>query len=323
MPELTDFIEKSPTLEILNSFLTTQTKIKNYENIVCAISGGSDSDIILDICAKLDKEKKIKYVFFDTGLEFQATKNHIKELQEKYGVEIKIIRAIKPIPLCCRQHGVPFLSKYVSEMIERLQRYGFKWEDAPFDELYKKYPKCKAALRWWCNEWDTNKFCISRNSHLKEFLIENPPDFNISPKCCNYAKKLPASKYKKEIGCDLSITGIRKAEGGIRSVGLTSCFSDATRDRCAEYRPIFWYKKDDKEAYKKEYSIKHSACYEVWGLTRTGCSGCPFAVNLEEELRLTKVHEPKLYNALYKVFGKSYEYTRRYREFQKERRASE
>ena len=37
-----------------------------FGNIACAISGGSDSDIMLDMLTRLDDEKKIKYVFFDT-----------------------------------------------------------------------------------------------------------------------------------------------------------------------------------------------------------------------------------------------------------------
>lgn len=52
-----------------------------YEKIVCAISGGWDSDIVLDICKKCDKDNKIEYVWFDTGLEYQATKDHLKFLK--------------------------------------------------------------------------------------------------------------------------------------------------------------------------------------------------------------------------------------------------
>ena len=45
-------------------------------------------------------------------------------------------------------------------------------------------------------------------------------------------------------------------------------------------------------------------------MTRTGCSGCPFAKNFEGELELIKVHEPNLYNACIKLFGKTYEIKR-------------
>jgi len=45
-------------------------------------------------------------------------------------------------------------------------------------------------------------------------MILNQPLFNISNKCCYYAKKLVAKHAKEDCGCDLSIVGVRKAEGG-------------------------------------------------------------------------------------------------------------
>lgn len=313
-----ELVDAAPNLEILNSFLVTDNKLQTCRKAVCAISGGSDSDIVMHLCCTLDEDKKVTYVFYDTGLEFQATKNHIKDLESKYGVEVVIQKAVKPIPLCCRQYGVPFLSKYVSDMISRLQRHNFKFEDKPLEELCKEYPKCKGALRWWCNDWgEGSKFNIDYNTYLKEFMILNPPTFMISNKCCHYAKKLPASRFKAENGFDLSITGVRKAEGGIRSTSYKNCFTPASDKNINEYRPVFWYKQDTKSAFKDTYGITYSDCYEVWGLPRTGCSGCPYAKDFETELEAVKTYEPKLYNALNKVFGASYEYTRKFRKFQK------
>jgi 3'-phosphoadenosine 5'-phosphosulfate sulfotransferase (PAPS reductase)/FAD synthetase len=314
---INQLVETAPNIEILNSFLVTDNKLKRCKSAVCSISGGSDSDIVIDICAKLDTERKVTYVFFDTGLEFQATKDHIKRLEGKYGVVIHTEKATKPIPTCCREFGVPFLSKQVSEYIYRLQRHNFKWEDEGFETLCKKYPKCKSALKWWCNTAQSEMFNIRRNKWLKEFIILNPPDFKISNKCCIYAKKLPSKKFKEKGGFDLGIQGVRRAEGGARTAAYKNCFSPATDTSIDEYRPVFWYVKQTKETYKETYDITHSDCYEVWGLPRTGCSGCPYARDFECELEATKKYEPKLYKALIKVFGKSYEYTRKYREFQK------
>ena len=324
MDNLQIMIDAAPNIEVLNSILVTENKLKGCRSAVCSVSGGSDSDIVLDLCAKLDAKKKVTYVFFDTGLEFQATKDHIKELQEKYGIEIVTRKAVKPIPTCCREYGVPFLSKQVSEWIQRLQRYNFKWEDRPFEELILEYPKCKSSLKWWCNEWDPtekgrqSKFNISYNTWLKEFMIANPPTFKISNKCCKYAKKLVAQRFKDEGDFDLSISGVRKAEGGARQSAYKNCFTPAKGDGIDEYRPVFWYKNETKEEYKQKYGIRYSDCYEVWGLPRTGCSGCPYAFDLEAELEAVEKYEPKLYKALNKVFGESYEYTRKYREFQKQ-----
>lgn len=314
-------VESSPNIEVLNSWLVTDNKLKGSRKPFCAISGGSDSDLLMHLCATLDESKKVVYVFFDTGLEFQATKNHIKFLEEKYGVKIETAKAVKPIPLCVRQYGVPFLSKRVSDYIERLQRHNFKWEDKPFEELYKEYPNCKVALRWWCNLWgEGSQFNILYNTYLKEFMIENPPDFRMSNKCCYYAKKLVAKRYIEQGQFDLNITGVRKAEGGARATAYKNCFTPESDKAIAQYRPLFWYKKETKQDFETCYGIKHSDCYEVWGLPRTGCSGCPYGQNLENELAAVEKYEPKLYKALNKVFGKSYEYTRKYREYQRIKR---
>lgn len=56
---------------------------------------------------------------------------------------------------------------------------------------------------------------------------------------------------------------------------------------------------------------------KIHGLDRTGCACCPFGKFFERELAVAEQFEPNLYRAAIHVFGKSYEYTRQYREFQK------
>lgn len=286
-----------------------------YKVILCSISGGSDSDVMLDICYRCDKDNKVNYIWFDTGLEYRATKDHLKYLEEKYDIKFTVYKAAKAIPTCCKEYGQPFLSKQVSEFISRLQKHDFQWEDKSFEELYKEYPKCKSALEWWCGKKGKNsRFGIDRNKYLKKFLVANPPDFKISNKCCYYAKKLVSKHAKQDFNCDLSIIGVRKSEGGVRASAYKSCFT-CNNDTADEYRPLFWYKNTDKEEYDEHYGIVHSKCYTEYGLSRTGCAGCPFGRNFEYELEVIKKYEPKLYVAVNNIFGKSYEYTRKYREF--------
>lgn len=322
--ELLKFVEDSPDVWIQDAIFKANTHIENCEKILCAISGGSDSDIMLDLLHRLDDEKKIVYVWCDTGLEYEATKRHLKELEGKYNIEIIPIKAKVPIPLAVRKYGVPFLSKQVSEYIMRLQKHNFQWEDEPFDVLIKKYPKCKVALRWWCNDWgEKSKFSINYTPYLKQFMIQNPPDFPISSKCCYFAKKSPMKSYTTTNDFDLNCVGVRKAEGGARSFAYKNCFSPSSDDGVAQYRPLFWFTKESKECYKKCHNITYSDCYEVWGMDRTGCAGCPFGKYFEFELECMEKYEPKLYKAVWKIFGKSYEYTRRFREFQQEMRESQ
>ncbi|HAH17475.1 MAG TPA: phosphoadenosine phosphosulfate reductase [Eubacterium sp.] len=307
---------------IIDSLTIADAKYKRYNNILCSISGGSDSDVMLDLCEKIDIKNKITYVFFDTGLEFEATKKHLKYLEKKYNIKIQIEKAVKPIPTCCKEYGQPFLSKQVSEWISRLQRHNFDWKNATgtFKQLLKKYPNCKAALRWWCNDYDKGKdgrpssFNINYNQYLKEFMMQNPPKFQVSNKCCLYAKKKVAVNCKKNGNYDLSMYGVRKAEGGARKAAYKSCFSE-TESGCDEFRPIFWYLNENKKNYEDAYGIKHSDCYTKYGLKRTGCAGCPYSRNFEEELEVMEKYEPKLFKAVNNIFADSYAYTRKYRKF--------
>ncbi len=302
---------------------------------MCSISGGSDSDVILDICSRLDPEKKIHYVWFDTGMEYLATKSHLQYLEDHYGVKIQRERAIKPIPVTCKTYGVPFLSKQVSEFVMRLQRHGFDFAkgDRSFEELYAEYPRCKSALEWWCNCKPGNRphsrLEIGWNMGLKEFMIQNPPSFQIANKCCKYAKSGPAYRLIQKNGYELRISGVRKAEGGARSSTYKNCFSQGDSGKISEYRPIFWFSNADKKEYCDHYGIRHSDCYEVYGLRRTGCVGCPCSCCPEAELDVLLRYEPKLFHAALNTFADSYAYMEAYRAFrlsnrkEKEKRRNE
>lgn len=316
-----DIIEN---VNIFNAFITAKSKLENvnYKKISVSVSGGADSDIVIDMIYRLGLADKVAFVWYDTGLEYQATKEHLEYLEGKYGIKIKREKPIKPIPIACKEYGQPFISKQVSEFIQRLQKYNFKWEDKPFDELYKEYPNCKSALMWWCNEWEVSyKFSISNNKYLKEFMIENPPNFKISNLCCKYSKKDIAKKYQKQNNIDLNITGVRKSEGGTRAIAYKNCFS-AYDDKPDEYRMIYWFVNKDKEEYEHYYNVTHSDCYTKYGLKRTGCAGCPFGRDYNE-IEAIKKYEPKLYNAINHIFKESYEYTKKYREFVEEQKAKE
>lgn len=318
---LDEILKQAPKNNLIgDSLIITYAKLQRYERILCSVSGGSDSDILVDLCQKYDNTNKITYVFFDTGLEFAATKEHLAYLEQRYGIQIQRIRAIKPVPLCCKTYGQPFLSKQVSEWIERLQRHNFQWEDEPFETLIQRYPKCRAALRWWCNDFKRksegreSSFNIGYNQYLKEYMVANPPQFNISNKCCYYAKKMVAKRFKEQEKFDLNMYGVRKAEGGARRSAYKTCFS-ANDAGCDEYRPIFWYLADTKKVYETHYNIRNSRCYSEYGLKRTGCAGCPYSKKFEDELEAMRQYEPQLYIAVNNVFSDSYEYTRRYRDF--------
>lgn len=284
------------------------------------VGGGADSDVMVDMLLRCGARGKTDFVFFNTGVEYRATLSHLTELERKYGIQIERVDAVKPIPISVRDYGVPFISKNVSKKMYNLQKHGFQWEDEPLDVLIQKYPHCVDALKWWCNYapdgTNNTLYMIKRNPHLKEFIMQSPPSFKVSSKCCEYAKKKVSEKFERGKQYDLKCIGVRRAEGGIRAAAYKSCFSDG--GGTDQFRPVFWFRDVDKDEYCDYYGVSHSKCYTEYGFERTGCCGCPFNLKLKQDLEALKIFEPQLYKFANSVFGKSYEYTRAYRKFRDE-----
>lgn len=73
-----DFLKFSGNnLHIYESFIMLNAKLKNpcYDRIVVSISGGSDSDILLDLCTKLDVDKKYYMCFLTLVWSMKQQKN--------------------------------------------------------------------------------------------------------------------------------------------------------------------------------------------------------------------------------------------------------
>lgn len=290
---------------------------EKYEKILCSVSLGSDSDCLLDLTWRTSTRGNVDYVFMNPGLEMDATLKHKTYLENRYGIEIKEFKAKIPVPLAVKKSGIPFLSKTTSEFLKRLQRHNFDFANdgwKSYEELMAKYPNCKSALDWWC-EQNGPAFNVNYHSFLKNFLIENPPTFPISPDCCTYSKKQTAHRLIDEGGYGLNITGVRSAENGQRKFRYKSCF-DVKENGPDQYRALWWISDEDKKYYEDFFGIKHSdAYYEPYSLGRTGCSACSFARFYEHELEVLKENEPLKYKAALNIFSPAYEYTRAYHKY--------
>ena len=122
------------------------------------------------------------------------------------------------------------------------------------------------------------------------------------------------------------ITGERRDEGGMRSVprkdNTALCFSETSSGQY-RLRPLYYVSDKDKAWYKEHYNIRYSDAYEVYGMKRTGCCGCPISFRAVEDLELIKPYEPVLVKAAWNVFGDSYRYRQKYNEYKSERVKSE
>lgn len=317
------------------------TRLRQHPNAICSYSGGADSDIMIDLIENARKMvpslPPVKYVFFNTGLEMKATKEHVKATAEKYGVEIIEARPKVNIVQAVRTHGVPFVSKIMSGGLSEWQKKGVplsiadeyeKAEDkhAKRKELSERYPKCESLINFICccnragDPRPDIQLVINSSKYMRDFIAEYPPDFKISAKCCDYCKKQLAHSVQKDY--EMIITGERRDEGGMRSVprkdNTALCFTETASGQY-RLRPLYYVSDKDKAWYKEAYNVRYSDAYEVYGLERTGCCGCPISYRAVADLELIRPYEPNVVKAAWNVFGRSYEYRRLYNEYKRKR----
>lgn len=66
---------------IIDGYAKAVSVLSRSHTPLCSISGGSDSDIVLDVIHNVDEKKKVRYFWIDTGLEYRATKEHLDDLE--------------------------------------------------------------------------------------------------------------------------------------------------------------------------------------------------------------------------------------------------
>ena len=315
-------------------------RLREHPKAICSYSGGSDSDILIDLIERVRmifSLPSVEYAFFNTGLEMRATKNHVKEIAKKYGVKIEAHRPKTGIVTASRKYGIPFVSKIMSAGLEEWQKKGIplsiskeyeeaKDKAAKRQELKERYPKCESVINFLCccnSEGEPRpniQLVINSSKYMRDFIDEYPPDFQISAKCCDYCKKQVAHDVQKDF--DMIITGERRDEGGMRSVprkdNTVLCFTETSEGQY-RLRPLYYVSDADKAWYKEYYGIRYSDAYEIYGLTRTGCCGCPISYKAVGDLEMIRPHEPNLVKAAWNIFGKSYEYRAKYNRYKADR----
>lgn len=319
-------------------------RLIEHPNAICSYSGGADSDILIDVIERtreIFSLPPVKYAFFNTGLEMMATKNHVRDTAQKYGVEIETFRPKVNIVMASRKYGIPFVSKIMSAGLSEWQKKGIPLsiteeydqavdKTAKRKELKERYPNCESVINFLCccnssGEPRPNiQLVINSSKYMRDFIAECPPEFKISAKCCDYCKKQLAHSVQKDY--DMIITGERRAEGGMRSVprkdNTSLCFAETSSGQY-RLRPLYYVTDADKAWYRDYYGIRHSDAYEVYGLTRTGCCGCPISYKAVEDLEKIRPYEPNLVKAAWNVFGDSYRYRAQYNEYKANRMRSD
>ena len=133
----------------------------------------------------------------------------------------------------------------------------------------------------------------------KDFLCPENLKYNFTPefkikvsdKCCRKLKKEIADKWAVENKRPIKITGMRKEEGGLRTSHNTCTVFD--EGKLLKFHPLQPITDDFISWYIAERKIELCELYyPPFNFKRTGCKGCPFSLDLQEQLDLMSVLLP-------------------------------
>jgi len=283
----------------------------------CALSfsGGKDSTVLAELYFMAKKRGyvgEIPLVFADTQVEFEAIKEFVKEFS-KTRQEVLFLKPEKPFGRILKEYGKPAMSKVKSDFLSTYQKAVASGKNplkgkrtselilgVRTDRDYK--PKLDEAG----NPLPTRQKLANRHFHFLD------ASYKISSKCCDFLKKKPFEKYYIENDINGFMTGVRIEEGGVRSEMYKSCTSFKTVGNGSKKRkivhkmPIFDWTTQVVDAFIEKYNVKLSNAYTEYGLDRTGCIGCPFAKDIQKNLKVLYEYEPHKYQAVQNWLGEVY-----------------
>ena len=235
-------------------------------NAYLSFSGGKDSTILHHLIDMALPNNRIPRVFINTGIEYQLIVDFVNEMA-KADDRFIILKPSTPIKPMLEKNGYPFKSKEFSNIYKVYQRSG----------------KTKSVRKFIREEPSTRKiYCPKALKEMFETKIDTP----ISDNCCMKLKKEPIAKWQIENNKPIAILGMRQTEGGQRA-SLKGCVLTDKDGKLKKFYPLV--KVNDEweqwflETYKDRVSIA-SLYKEPYNFKRTGCAGCPFALDLQEQL---------------------------------------
>ena len=229
------------------------------ENFYLSFSGGKDSTVVHHLLDMALPENKIPRVFCNTGIEYNFIYDFVKELASA-DERFEMIQPRKNIKETLEEVGYPFKSKEHSLFVDAFQR-GHK--DAGYIKRYlsKKNFGCPKVLRYQFTD---------------DFKLK------VSHYCCNELKKKPFKEWQKKNKRPIAITGMMKDEGGQRT--RLNCIQ-VTKGEVSRFHPLSKMIKEWEDWFINEYNIKLCKLYyEPYNFKRTGCKGCPYSLQLAEQL---------------------------------------
>lgn len=260
-------------IEVIKSL---NKKVDLEKNAYISFSGGKDSTILHYLIDMALPNNKIPRVFINTGIEYNYIVEFVNELASKDNrfVIIKPSQTIKPM---LEKFGYPFKSKQHSHNL------AIYWRNK-----YKK--EFNLSLKRYLGIIESNTLFRCPNQLKYQFT----KSFNLkcSDMCCMKMKKEPVKKWQKENNRNIALTGMRKEEGGQRA-SLKGCVITDKSNNVVKFHPLLVVNDQFENWFIQKNNIKLCKLYyEPFNFKRTGCKGCPFALDLQEQLIIMQTYLP-------------------------------
>ena len=287
---------RSPSEEefmLIDRLQKIESVINQYgeNNFAISFSGGKDSTVLSALIDLALPGNQIPRVYVNTGIELNMIKDFVLDVA-KTDSRVDIIKPQVPIKPMLQKEGYPFKSKKHAHIVERYRRIGM----------------CDSVQSYLGNgTWGPKQQCpkILKYQFTPLFSAQLP----ISDHCCLRMKEEPLIKWGKDHNRPITIVGIMREEGGRRENAVCLAFEHG---ELKKFQPMSVVTKKWEEWFIKEYKV--SICpiyYPPYNFVRTGCKGCPFALNLQKELDTLEKYFPDERKQCEYIWGPVYEEYRR------------
>lgn len=245
------------------------------DSFIVSFSGGKDSMVLHTLLDMAIPNNDIPRVYVDTGIEYNSMREFVRGLSQIDG-RVVIIKPARNIKEMLNSEGYPFKSKVHSEFLGRYQRSGMITS-------VKQYLGRREDKKPWSVQTSCPK-CL-------EYQFTDDFNIPISDKCCLRLKEDPIKKWQKQYKRPNALVGLRREEAGRRSSALCLAFKD--RGTRLNFQPLVVISNEWEEWFISEYGVQLCELYkEPYNFKRTGCKGCPFAVQLQQELDVLEKYFP-------------------------------
>ena len=246
------------------------------ENFYLSFSGGKDSTVVHHLLDMAIPGNKIPRVFSNTGIEYNAIVEFVSRLAMA-DERIVLIKPSKSIKETLEEEGYPFKSKMHSNLLNTFQKY--------------KSIDGRIGIQHYLGIAESGNYSpLNKCPDSLKYQFSNDFKIKISDRCCVMMKEKPLIRWQHDNKKKIAILGIMAEEGGRRHLAECTVFQ---RGKLVKFQPLVKVTKGWEDWFINEHGIELCELYyEPLNFERTGCKGCPFAINLQSELDVLQKYFP-------------------------------